>query len=284
MNQGSTVSYDSARNQMWFRLLGEEYLQGGATQRKNMRIKYANERGLRPRDIQPGMEYSIVPQELQLGSCPIVSTKAFEYGLAKWKEAQAAYQQEQAPTPNNDMPQTKRYAEALNSWNKRYQEQQEQNIAKGYIQEKNMYAHANINATMTQFDPDATKVAHLLDRLADAYHDKKTLAKSLFKIEDSAFEPKTPKEYVERIKAGAFTFTRPDRVTPEGEWTTAVDYIHSSPSAYISWRTEPADTKGFEAWKDRVLAAKQKVEDTIRVLTPAEGLTALQAFEDATID
>lgn len=141
--------------------------------------------------------------------------------------------------------------------------------------EQDMYT--NINATMNvpNTNPDAEKVEYLISRLWNIKDQKECEACNTFRLRWDDL-PKTPGEIVKRLTEGKFTYK--NSVNADGTWKVE-DVYHNRPFDYIDWRTEPADQKGYDAYIAMMRDEATKVEDIIRILPAAEGLAALQKFE-----
>lgn len=136
----------------------------------------------------------------------------------------------------------------------------------------------NIDANTTTFNADEKKAEYLRYRLQDVEREKLEEARKNFSIyEDSP--PVTPKEFVERIKSGAFRYDL-NHVTKDGNWNDGKSW-RNAPDGIV-WRTKDADHDGFNAFRTKVEAAELLVRDMITIGTPAEGLKALQEFEATT--
>ena len=117
--------------------------------------------------------------------------------------------------------------------------------------------------------------AHLIRRSWNIKQEKIYAARDHFHLDDDDY-PRTPAEYVERIKAGKFVLRKADDTDDEGG-----EIFYNSPPRYIVFRdpANPADHKGFNAFSDKVHEARVKLEDKITVSDPVDGLTLLEAFE-----
>lgn len=152
--------------------------------------------------------------------------------------------------------------------------------------ESNMYNNKSVNVdlnieTNIAKSQDLIKTSYLENELYAVSYAKEKDARKVFYM-DADQAPTTPKEYVERIKAGTFTFK--DRFTnADGEWLNGYGGCYTADYA-IEWRTVPADKVGYKAALDKVKVAMKDAERTIKIGTPAEGLAALKAFEAMTIN
>ena len=94
--------------------------------------------------------------------------------------------------------------------------------------------------------------------------------------------PKSPKEYVEMIKAGKFIFGKA-YLNEDGSWRDDSDhpYFYESISRFIHWE-DPAlkpDQAGYDAAEKLMDSAWKDAQRTIRIGTPTEGRKALEEFE-----
>lgn len=246
MNQ---VDSDNARNQMWIDILGGEYFYADKHRKKKMRHKYAEQMGTTPGGINLDYDTGVITYPMTSLDCCKPAIPVCPIG----------------------------YEDQFGIRELRKKQKQEQ-------KEQAMNAYASAAMINQQVDPDAGKIAHMIDRLHTIYRNKEKEAMDTFGYNDDKY-PKSPKELVERIKAGEFTFEDTRVLTQDGDWSDADDkWGHQSAIEYIVWRTKPIDREGYKAWTVKAKALKQEVEDTIRVLTPAEGLQALQRFEGTTIN
>lgn len=130
-------------------------------------------------------------------------------------------------------------------------------------------------ATATLVNEDTSnkdKIRFLRDQLYGAYEDAKTALQRQFGlIDDEA--PETLADTVKRIQDGLFVI--PEKYKDKNTYGASLNYIR--------WRDPKAveDKIGYAAAKEPLKAAYQDAERTIRILTPEEGLKALQAFEAA---
>jgi hypothetical protein len=109
----------------------------------------------------------------------------------------------------------------------------------------------------------------LNEHLYTAYSSAKTFLERKFGLKDDV-EPQTITETVKRIQDGLF-------VIPE----KYKDKITYGALSYIRWRDPKVveDKDGFEAAKAELKKARTVAERIIAILSPAEGLKALQDFE-----
>lgn len=240
----NTAVSDSARFAFWVNIFGTEYYGWDKGKRMQMKKDYADKLGVMVHQVSP---HYVTP--ITLGDCkPATPAPCLQSAIVAGRQC--------GKTVN---------------WAQVYEDRPE---AINKKKEETMYA--NMNATVG--DEHAQKRDYLRRRLSDSFDTKRVEARVHFKLDVE--EPKSPKEAVERIKAGLFSFND-DYVKDNGEWKnkgetwrTAVDYI--------SWRTTEADREGYDAFLETLEPAKTKAEDVIRVLDPADGLKALQEFESTT--
>lgn len=117
---------------------------------------------------------------------------------------------------------------------------------------------------------------YLRDRLDGVMFEKKTAARIKFNL--NTVVPKSPAELVAWIKAGKFTFN-PKCADANGEWLDEEKQRWYNACSAIDFRQQPADRKGYDAWKIRMEAARQSALDEIRTLSAEKGLEALRKFE-----
>lgn len=139
--------------------------------------------------------------------------------------------------------------------------------------EENMYTQVTVDS-----ESEGRKAQYLSNRMNEVYHEKRNDGMAHFHMDDNQ-RPKSPKEMVERIKAGDFKFDT-ESTKEDGSWKSK--YGMCSASSGIDWNTIPPDEDGYKAFRDKLDAAKEKALDRIRVLTPAEGLATLEEFQAAT--
>lgn len=149
-------------------------------------------------------------------------------------------------------------------------------VANTLIKENNMYTTANTAAAVIQTTPpvEVDQRKYLLKRLENSYYDKERAFHAEFKL-NPVDGPKTVKDLVAKIKAGDYTLLY-DWTEEAETWGTAglLDYIR--------WSKETPDRDGFDAAMKKTKEAKKAATDTITILSPEEGLKALQEFEAAT--
>jgi len=122
-------------------------------------------------------------------------------------------------------------------------------------------------------NPTKDERRFLRSRLEDAFYTKKAALKVKFGlIDDEA--PASFEDFLARIQAGKYTID--DKDAKKKTW---------NPTAYIRWRDPSVkeDQEGYDAAKATLKAAYDKAEEDIRILTPTEGLAALRAFKDISV-
>lgn len=145
--------------------------------------------------------------------------------------------------------------------------------------EQDMYTNINATLNVPNTNPDEGKTQYLLGRLYNIKDDKTDEAETKFNIRWNDL-PKTPAELIARLTTGKFTYKL--GVNADGTWKEEAAW-HNSPITYIDWRTVPADNKGYDAFRAAMNDEATKVEDAIRILPAADGLAALQKFEELPI-
>ena len=158
---------------------------------------------------------------------------------------------------------------------------QEQKEKAMYNEKKtqNVNLDVNVNAAPS-FNGDKAKADYLFSRLYAVARDKEYEARKTFHLDEDD-HPTSPKELVDRIKAGDILFSKRS-VNEDGSWKNEDD-CHYCVWNYIEWRKTPADWKGYNVWEEKLNAARQAAEDTIRVSSPEDGLKALREFESTVI-
>jgi hypothetical protein len=135
---------------------------------------------------------------------------------------------------------------------------------------------AAVSQSPAQTEAD-TQRRFLVGKLEDAYYASKDALRKTFNLDDMD-QPKTPKELAARLAAGLFVIRHLDKQP---------DYAFNYHDAgeYIQWRdpSKPADQAGFDAAKALLKAACDDAELTIRIQSPADGLTALKAFKATSV-
>lgn len=136
---------------------------------------------------------------------------------------------------------------------------------------------AYANASLTKSDPVETQRTYLLDRLRDVnYAKERALSKQFFLTVD---QPETLKDFLDRIKNGQYTL--PDNIynDKDNRYWNVIDFFY-----LVDWRLpdQKADQTGYKKAKNVLDEQKTKVKDTIMIADPADGLKALQEFENWT--
>jgi len=132
----------------------------------------------------------------------------------------------------------------------------------------NAYATATL---VTEDSGDKSKIRFLSGQLYEAYLNAKLALQRKFGLTDDE-EPKTLTELVKRIQDGLFVI--PEKYKEKPGYNTTL---------YLRWRDPAAveDKAGYDAAKADLKKAYNDADRTIRILTPVEGLKALQDFEAA---
>jgi hypothetical protein len=132
----------------------------------------------------------------------------------------------------------------------------------------------NAQPPLTEANTDLDKRTHLQYRLSCIFGAKDHALEQKFGLMDQD-APKTPKELVERIKSGMFTYTEEERADDETTWAFC------NPYRGLRWR-DPSlkeDRPGYnEAYKE-LKKTKLKVADSIAIKDPAVALEELYAWE-----
>lgn len=130
-------------------------------------------------------------------------------------------------------------------------------------------------------DRQDQQVRYLRDRLERVFFRKDLKARRFFGMVDDE-SPKTAKDLVERIKSDNFVISKAVAEFEEDE-----DYEGSYYSAigHIKWRSpdKKKDPEGYKEWSETNEETYDRIKDAVFVLEPAEGLKALQEYEDAPI-
>lgn len=134
-------------------------------------------------------------------------------------------------------------------------------------QEKKMELEI-INATSAD-SVESQKIRYLKDRAYTVYYTKQAAMRREFGLDDDP-RPTTVEDLVERIKAG--TYTVRDNAD---EYYNVMDMI--------KWRdpSKKTDLKGFKTAYNKLDKELKAVLDTAAIGNPAEGLAAIQKWEDA---
>lgn len=129
------------------------------------------------------------------------------------------------------------------------------------------------------------KADYFQSELRNAQSRKSSELHESYKL-DLQSEPNDPKEMIEWIKDGKFTFAK-NRLNDDGSWREPNDY-HPRPYGflnYIQWNNPDRDTAGFDAADKKLDDATRSTERTITAAsTGAEMLKALQDFESTTLN
>lgn len=142
--------------------------------------------------------------------------------------------------------------------------------------ESAMDTRVNITAPapLTEANTEQDKRTYLRDRAWGVYNAKTIAAEKQFGLVDMDC-PKTPQEFVDRIKNGLFIFDNPDNASDSDYWQW------NNPVSDIRWR-DPAvkgDKEGFKAAREVLKAEHIKLKDSIQIKDPVESLAELQAWE-----
>jgi hypothetical protein len=166
-----------------------------------------------------------------------------------------------------------------NSWKKRQLKKLQQNPAYSLdantpVKENNMqyatYNNAAV-ATVVAAETDEAKQRKYLTRRLDDIADQKSGDLYVFFKLDPVASPRTFTEFVDKIKSGDITYEGKDKDMKHWSMYSLLDSIR--------WSKDPADHEGYNAATKKLSDERTKVQDTISILSPEEGLKALQAFE-----
>lgn len=166
-----------------------------------------------------------------------------------------------------------------NSWKKRQLKKLQQNPAYSLdanipVKENNMqystYNNAAV-ATVVAAETDEAKQRKYLTRRLDDIADQKRGDLYVFFKLDPVASPRTFTEFVDKIKSGDITYEGKDKDMKHWSMYSLLDSIR--------WSKDPADHEGYNAATKKLSDERTKVQDTISILSPEEGLKALQAFE-----
>ena len=143
------------------------------------------------------------------------------------------------------------------------------------VKENNMQYNTAVAAIAQQPSEAADQRKYLIRRLSDVEYKKLNEFHTTFKM-NPVSGPRTLKDLVEKIKSGDFIMSVDDYDDEKEFYSTSclVDYIR--------WSKEKPDSKGYDAAKKALAEAKKNTLDTITIMSPEEGLKALQAFEAQT--
>jgi hypothetical protein len=137
-----------------------------------------------------------------------------------------------------------------------------------------MYATSN-TAIVAAAQPESVEQRqYLLNRLYTVREKKRQELHKHFKL-NPVKGPTTLKDLVEKLKSGDVDL--PDYYTDEYEF-----YSVNSLISEIRWTKDKPDQKGYDAAIAKRDEAYNATVDTIKILSPEEGLKALQAFEAMT--
>ena len=120
-----------------------------------------------------------------------------------------------------------------------------------------------------------TQRRHLNDRLYGIVENKIAKLRVEFHLSDDE-APKTPSEYLKRIADGKFT------VPTDEDWKRCRWNFDGYYGIRFRDPKAEADQDGFDAATEALYSARQKVEDEIAILEPAQALKSVQEFETAT--
>lgn len=122
----------------------------------------------------------------------------------------------------------------------------------------------------SDYSPEARKTSYLVDALYAIREDKINDLRKKFNMDED--KPKTVEDFIERVKAGKFQIHSKEYQADRRWW---------NPQDFLIWRepgVEP-DQDGFNKAVAAMDVESEAAKIRIRVLTPAEGLAALDAFK-----
>lgn len=131
---------------------------------------------------------------------------------------------------------------------------------------------------------DREKRGYLGDRLFQVYRKHFADMETKFGLVDDK-PPRSPKELFERLTSGRFVVT--DNQFEITDKDDAKNFSGYDPVAeHIRWRDPSVkeDREGFKAAEKVLEQAQIKARDQIKILSPEEGLKALQEFESFTLN
>lgn len=137
-----------------------------------------------------------------------------------------------------------------------------------------MYATSNTAIVAAAQPESIDQREYLINRLYTLTTKKRQELHKHFKL-NPVKGPKTLKELIEKIKSEDYTL--PDCYSDESEF-----YSISGLISEIRWSKDKPDQKGYDEASNKLDAAVADVTDTIKILSPEEGLKALKAFETQT--
>lgn len=140
--------------------------------------------------------------------------------------------------------------------------------------------HVTVNTPTTKNDLETSRVDYLEGALSEAQGRIYSKLSKTFNLEEPD-APRSPKELVERLKEGKFTFKK-FGVNDDGSWREPDDFHPTYRiMEFITWfdPAKPADRAGFNAAYERMSAAFRTAERLIMTASPEMGLKALEEFE-----
>ena len=148
-----------------------------------------------------------------------------------------------------------------------------QNVAINVQEQKQEENNMDMFARQEQEQRD-----YLERRLEAEQYSKDDEARQVFYMDGDSY-PGTWEELLQRIKDGKFVYSEAKAKAQEENLSLY------GPFGFVEWRdpNKPADKEGYKAFVKKFHAAHNDARDQIRVLSPAEGLTALETFKALTI-
>lgn len=251
----------SQRHLMWCDLLGEKYKNEWIPgNRMHMKKRFAETLGKLPHEVHTNKELKgLYPMSgFSMPEIPKMPSIQFKQELNSLECCEA-----KAATPIGACAGTKYHTCDIYGSMVNYQEQE-----KG-------------TTTMTcMHDTPETRKTDYLDRvLSSSYHQKRSDLVDKFGMNPP--KPTSPKELVDWVKAGNFTFQK-NFLNDDGTWRD--DTVHpwyNSMTDMLVWTdpTHPKDEASYDTAVENLDEAYAKALNRVAVLTPAEGLAALESFE-----
>lgn len=124
------------------------------------------------------------------------------------------------------------------------------------------------------------KQGFLTSQLTSIFWRKTSELETKFNINPPA-GPTSPKEFVDRIKTGKFSFDK-NYLNDDGTWRDTNNHRYfNSLVQFITWRDpdKPEDAEGFKAAMKEMDKALESASLKIAILPPTEGLAIVEAFE-----
>lgn len=159
------------------------------------------------------------------------------------------------------------------------------NTPKKKLKEKSMRDFDYGEDVIVNSTENERKASYFQNELNNASYPKRDDLREQFKL-DLQESPLTPKEFVEWIKAGKFTFTK-NELNDDGSWREPNAYhrTYNLAADYIRWNNPDRNVTGYQAAVAKLDLAEKTAERAITAAsTPAEMLKVLQDFESTTLN